>query len=149
LQLKGKTSIEMNNSDAFPPDEESRLLYQLQTRQEIIQDLRYGIFYSHFLILFVYISLTFYGTTECQSKKQRIEQLEQTVQLVNKIQEDNGKLIESNAVYKDQFTTAIQLLQNSITQQELQAAQVTRLICNFTEELKQKLCEYDRVQISM
>jgi ribosomal protein S26 len=149
LQLKGKTSIEMNNSDEFLPDEESRLLYQLQTRQEIIQDLRYGILYSHFLILFVYISLTFCVTTECQSKKQRIEQLEQTVQLVNKIQEDNGKLIESNAVYKAQFTTAIQLLQNSITQQELQAVQVTRLICNFTEDLKQKLCEYDRVQISL
>lgn len=56
LQLKGKASMDMSKCEEFPSDEESRLLYQLQTRQDIIQDLRYGMLHLYFPILFVYLS---------------------------------------------------------------------------------------------
>ncbi len=86
---------------------------------------------------------------ENQSKRQRIEDLENSVKLLQKLQEDNLSLLRDNHAYRDQYNDAIQLLESDLKTQELTHIQVNRIVLKLTEQVNDKVLDMERQQLEM
>lgn len=87
--------------------------------------------------------------TECQSKKQRILQLEETVQIVHKLQQENEELVQDKHTYQNQYNETIQVLETEIQNQELSHIQVNRIFHKLTEHVNEKVLDIERQQLEL